>query len=34
MTVPKVLALGGDYVGNQRFSMVAFKLNYPDGSFG
>jgi glyoxylase-like metal-dependent hydrolase (beta-lactamase superfamily II) len=34
MTFPKVVAVGGDYHGRQRFSMVAFKLNYPDGSFG
>jgi glyoxylase-like metal-dependent hydrolase (beta-lactamase superfamily II) len=34
MTVPKVLAVGGDYLGRQRFSMVAFKLHYADGSFG
>jgi glyoxylase-like metal-dependent hydrolase (beta-lactamase superfamily II) len=34
MTVPKVLAVGGDYAGRQTFSMVAFKLNYADGSFG
>jgi glyoxylase-like metal-dependent hydrolase (beta-lactamase superfamily II) len=34
VTFPRVLVVGGDYLGSQRFSMVAFKLHYADGSFG